>query len=371
MSCRRSTELNEVLLPDFRENLLDPLEEALLCGIVMRRYPLSLQDSPYGFRYVEMRGVRREIENKESPFIPPLKTSLHLLAFMYRGIVDHQHRRLGHGHGEPVHKFDELIGIYGFCSGETVVPAVSINHSEDIEPPFLKGWDNTVLVREDPAIRHVTFGTDMALVSEIKIYETGLPQFFKLLQQLLAILVVLRRGGSLWIFPYTSKSCANADKKFLRVPLDNFLPVDASTSAQAFSTLCRCLLMASLTACSSFFSRIRFLPRPDSVFRPSSPFSRNRFTQCMTLWCVWPARAPAAALLRPSALERTMRHLIRKQWVFPSRYPFVRDALWESDISIFVACLDIVIILCKTQQTNSVPHYVNYFLNRTYMLDIL
>ena len=58
MSCRRSTELNEVLLPDFGENLLDPLEEALLCGIVMRRYPLSLQDSPYGFRYVEMRGVR-------------------------------------------------------------------------------------------------------------------------------------------------------------------------------------------------------------------------------------------------------------------------------------------------------------------------
>ena len=359
MSCRRSTEIDEVLLSDIRENIIDPLEEALLCGIVMRRNPLSFQDSPYCFRDVEMRGVRREIEYKESPFIPSPKTCLHLLAFMYGGIVDHQHRRLGHGHGESVHKFDELIGIYGFCSGETVVAAVSVNHPEDVEPSLLQGGDNACLVREDPAIRHITFGTDMALVSEIKVYMTCLPQFFKLLQQLLTVLVVLRRGCSLWIFPYTSKSCANADKKFLSVPLDSFLPVDASTSAQAFSTLCRCFLMASLTACSSFFSRMRFLPRPDSVFKPSSPFSWNRFTQCMTLWCVCPARAPAAALLRPSALERTIRHLIRKQWVFPSRYPFVSDALCESDISIFVACLDIVLILCKTQQTNSVPHYVN------------
>lgn len=359
MSRRRSTELNEVLLPNLGENVLDSLEKALPCGIVMRRYPLSLQYSPYGLRYVELRGIRWKVEYEESPFVPFPKAFLHLFAFVYGGVVNHQHRGLGQGHGKPVHEFDELIRINGFCCSKTVVVAVTVNHTENVEPAlFLRGYD-TLLIRENPPVGHISFGADMALISEKKVNISGLPQFFKLLQQLLTVLVVLRRGFPLWRFPYTSKSCANTDKKFLSVPLQSFLPVDFSTSAQAFSTLCRCFLIASLTAASSVFCRMRFLPRPGLVFRPSSPFSRNCLTQCMTLWCVWPARAPAAALLRPSALDRTMRHLIRKQWVFPSRYPFVRDSLWESDISIFAACLDIVIILCKTQQTNSMPHYVN------------
>ena len=359
MSCRRSTELNEAYLPDFRENILDPLEEALLCGIVMMRYPLSLQDPPYGFRYVEIRGAGRKVEYEEPPFIPSLKACLHLAAFIYVGIVDQQHRGLGHAHVEAAHKLDEPAGIYRFCGCETVAAAVAVNHPEDVEPALLQGGDDTCLAREEAAIRHITLGTDMAPVSGIKVCETGLPQFFKLLPQLLTVPVVLRRGGSLWIFPYTSRSYANADKKIPGVPLDSFLPVGFSTSAHAIFTPCRCFLMASLTACPSFFSGTRFRPCPDSVFRPSSHFSGNRLTRCISPWCVFPARARAAALLMPSALGRTMWHLIRKQWVFPSRYPFVRDALWASDISIFVACLDIVSILCKTNQTNSVPHYVN------------
>lgn len=69
MLCSRSTELNEVFIPDFRENILDSQEEALLGGIVMRRYPFSPQDSPYGFCYVELRGIGRKIEYEESCFM--------------------------------------------------------------------------------------------------------------------------------------------------------------------------------------------------------------------------------------------------------------------------------------------------------------
>ena len=41
-------------------------EQSMFISIVMRLYPLTLQDSPKRFRDVEMRGVRREIEYMEA-----------------------------------------------------------------------------------------------------------------------------------------------------------------------------------------------------------------------------------------------------------------------------------------------------------------
>lgn len=355
---RRPTEIDSILTSDFRENILDSLEETLLCGIVMRRYPFPLQYSPYSLGNVEMRRIGRKIEYIEPSFIPLLEIRLYLLALMYGSIVHDQHRRSGYGHGEPIHEFNEFVGIYGFRCGKSVIIAIAVNHSEYVEPSILKRGYDAFLSRKNPAIRNISFRANMAFVSVVKIDMIEFPQFFKLVQQLLTIIVVLRRGLTLRAFPYTPKSCANADKKFRRVPGQTFLPMLFSNAALALATLCRCFAMASFTAGSSDFCRMRFLPRPESVKRPSSPFSWKRFTHDMTLWCVCPARAPASLLLLPSALAKTMRHLIRKQWDFPSRYPFVRESLWESVISIFVACLDIICFY-KTQQTNDMPHYVN------------
>ncbi len=47
MSRCRSTKFDEVFLPDFRENILEYLEEVLLCGIIMKKvtvYPPSARE---------------------------------------------------------------------------------------------------------------------------------------------------------------------------------------------------------------------------------------------------------------------------------------------------------------------------------------
>lgn len=200
MSRRRSTKLDEVLLPNLGENVLYSLEEPLLCGIIMRKYPLPLQYPPYCLRYVELRGIRGKVDYEEPAFVPFRKAFLHLPAFMHGCVVNHQHGGLGHG--EPVHEFDELIGINGFCCRKTVVVAVSVNHTENVEPTlFLRGLD-TLLIRKNPPVGYISFGADMVLISEEKVDISSFPQFFKLLQQLLAILVVLQRGLTLWIIPW-------------------------------------------------------------------------------------------------------------------------------------------------------------------------
>ena len=93
-----------------------------------------------------------------------------------------------------------------------MIAAVIVNHSPDIEPCAPGRRNGDVLTGELPAVWHVSFGTCEAPVSEIEINETFTVLLFKLLQLRLFISVELRRRCPFGRFPYTSKSCAKAEK---------------------------------------------------------------------------------------------------------------------------------------------------------------
>lgn len=315
MLSRRSTEIDRVLFANAGENVFYGGEQSMFISIVMRLYPLPLQDSPKRFRDIEMRGVRREMEYMEPPFFPSLKTALYLAALVNSGVVKDYHCLFRDTQREVVHKFDKSVGVYVLLGGKTMIYAVAVNHSEDIEPSAFVNGHAEILVFEFPCIRHISFSAYMAFITVIKVNETGFSLTFKLLQKFLLISVLLRRGCPFGRLPYTSKSCAIEDKKFLKAPSLIFFPVASSHADLALETLWRCRLMASLTASlSSLVLMIRLRPFPALFFNPAMPSDWNLLTQCMTRWYVCPALAPTAALLRPSSLPNTIRHRIRKEW---------------------------------------------------------
>lgn len=132
---------------------------------------------------------------------------------MYLGIVKHNERVLPYCKGELVKEIRYAFGRHAFGGTEAVIPTVVVNHSPDIESCVSVRGDGDILSGELPAVWHVSFGTGEAPISEIEIDKSFTILLFKLLQLLLLISVELRRGYPFGRFPYTSKSCAKADKK--------------------------------------------------------------------------------------------------------------------------------------------------------------
>ena len=162
----------------------------------------------------------------------------------------------------------------------------------------------------------------MGFISVEKVNSGVIPQLFKPLQLPKLILVELRREFPLWTFPYTSKSCANALKKHLRVSSHAVLPVAASHCALADKTLERSLSITCRMISSSSVPIIGLRPRPGLVFRPSMPSVWKRFTQLLTdTWCISNC-SPIFGELKPCAFRSTALHRIRKACEVPLRYPF-------------------------------------------------
>lgn len=168
---------------------------------------------------------------------------------------------------------------------------------------------------------HIAFRTGMALIGIVERDKTVFCLMFKFLQLLNLVLVELRRGCSPWAFPYTLISCANADKKRLKVISLASLPVVCSHAALALLTHCLSCSMARRTASSSEESMMGFLPRPERVLRPSMPSASYRFTHALTDTGLISVCTPAFAAERPSAFRRTARQRIRKQCFSPRRNP--------------------------------------------------
>lgn len=369
---RRSTEINHVSFTNVGEDVFYGGEQDVFISVEMGLYPFPLHNSPKSFSDVEVWGIGREIEYVETPVLPSLKAVLYLAALVYGGVVENHNGLFRDSEGEVFHEFDKLVGVYVFGGREAVVSIVAVYHSEDVEPAALVNRHTEILIFEFPCIRHISFGAYMTFISVIQINESRFPLTFKLLQEFLLISVLLRRGCPFGRFSYTSKSCAIKDKKFLKAPSLICFPVASSQAALALETLWRCFRMASLTASLSFLVLImRFRPFPGLFLSPAIPSDWNLLTQCITRWYVCPARAPAAALLSPSALPNTIRHRIRNEWVEPFRYPFSRAVRCSSLIFIFVACLDIIgeISICKTITFENGFHCINSLIKHTYARD--
>ena len=212
MLSRRSTEINHVLFANVGENIFYGGEQSMLISIVMWLYPFPFQYRPKSFGDIEVRGIRRKIEDVEASFLPSLKTVFNLAALVDRGFIRNDHSLLADAKREVLHKFDEPVGVYVLPGSETMIDTIAVNHPEDIESSAFIYGHTEILILEFPCIRHISFGSYMAFITVIQVNETRFPLMLKLLQKFLLISVLLRRGGSLRTFPYTSKSCAIADK---------------------------------------------------------------------------------------------------------------------------------------------------------------
>lgn len=202
---RRSTEINYILFANVGENIFYGGEQAMFISLVMWLYPFPLQYPPKSFGDIEVRGIRRKIKYMEASFLPSLNTVVYLAALVHSGVIQNDHSLLADAKREVLHKLDEPVGVYVLLGSETMIDTIAVNHSEDIESSAFIYGHTEILIFEFPFIRHISFGAYMTFISVIQVNETHLPLMFKLLQEFLLISVLLRRGGSLRTFLYTSK----------------------------------------------------------------------------------------------------------------------------------------------------------------------
>lgn len=297
------------------------IEQHVRACIVLWSYPLSFQDSPKSFGDVQMWRVWRQEEKEETSLFPYRAEFLYPLVPMHRGIVKHDKGIPADSKGKVIKEVDYLVCRHPLSSGESFILVVTGYHTEDVDSCNPLGRNEYVLSFKLPSVWHITFGTDMALIGIIKRNAPVICLTFKFLQLLNFVLVELRRGFSPWAFSYTLISCANADKKRLKVMSLASLPVACSHAAFALLTHCLSCSIARRTVSSSEESMMGFLPRPERVFKPSMPSCLYRFTHAFTDTKLISVCAPAFDAERPSAFSRTARQRIRKQCFSPKRNP--------------------------------------------------
>ena len=307
------------------------IEESVSGCVILWAYPFAFQHAPERLCEVEMRRIRRQIEKEETSTFPHWSHLLDGAASVDTCIVKHDDNvSCFRPEGQPVEKVRHHVGCYATPRGETLVAVVPGCHSEDVEPGNLLGRDEDILTTELPAVRHVAFRADVALIGIEEVYHSFFCLLFKFLQLLGLVFVELRRGLSPWAFPYTLISCASADKKRLNVDSLASLPVACCHASRALFTLWRSCSMARRTASSSEQSIIGLRPLPGLVSRPLMPSALYRPSHLFTVCCSISTLSPTLAADMPSAFSSTDRHLIRKQCFSPRRYPFSSSRLCDS-----------------------------------------
>ena len=314
-------EANLQSFSDVSQGSVGCIEKHVSTHVVLWPYPFSFQDSPECLRNVQMRGVWRKKEDEKSSLFPYRPEFLNPPVAMYCGVVKHDEGVLVYAEGKVVKETDNLVSRHPLRSGESFILVVAGYHPEDVEPCDSLRGDEHVLSFQLPPVWHISFGAGVALVGIVERYTPFICLAFKFLQLFNLILVELRRGYSPWAFPYTLISCANADKKRLKVMSLASLPVACSQAALALLTHCLSCSMARRTASSSEGSMMGFRPRPGRVLKPSMPSSLYRFTHAFTDTRLISVCAPAFADERPSAFRRTARQRMRKQCLSPKRNP--------------------------------------------------
>ena len=294
-----------------------------VCGlVVLRANPLALEDAPQRLRDVKVRRVRREVEEEKPSALPNGPHLLHGLAAVDAGVVKHDDGvPLPGPEGKPVKEIRQPVGGYAAPRSEAFVSVVPCGHAEYVESGYLLGWDVDILTLELPSVRDVALGADMALVGIVKVYLAFFSFLFKFLQLLGLVLVELRRGFSPWAFPYTLISCANADKKRLKVDSLASLPLACCHASRALFTLCLSCSIARRTASSSEQSIIGLRPLPGRVSRPLMPSFLYLLNHLATVCCSISVLSPTLAADMPSAFRSTARQRILKQCFSPWRYP--------------------------------------------------
>ena len=314
--------VDEERCTDRSQSPVSCVEKGVSGSVVLWVYPLALQHAPQRLCDVEMWRVRGKVKEKKSPAFPYGPHFLDGTAAVDAGVVKHDDGvPCPLSEGQPVEEVRQLLGGYAASRGETFVTVVAGCHAEYIEAGYLLRRDVDILSTELPAVRHIAFGADMALVGVEEVYPSFGGLLFKFLQLLGLVLVELRRGFSPWAFPYTLISCANADKKRLKVDSLASLPLDCCHASRALFTLCLSCSIARRTASSSEQFIIGLRPLPERVSRPLMPSFLYLLNHLVTVCCSISVLSPTFAADIPSAFSSTARQRILKQCFSPWRYP--------------------------------------------------
>ena len=307
--------------PYCRQRSVGCVEERISTGIVLWSNPFAFHYPPEGFDNVQMRGIGRNVEDKESSFFPDGASVSDYCVSVHACIVKYDKCLFVESKGELFEEIGDFGGINRFTCTETFEAIVTTGHSKDIEPFCSFRWYIDVFSWKLPSVRDVAFRANMGFITIEEIDLCLCIKCFKFLQLLGLILIELRRGNTPWTFSYTSISCAKADKKRLKVNSLASLPEDCCHASLAARTLCRSDSTALRTASSSEQSMMGLRPCPGRVCKPLIPSDVNRFTQPLTLCAVISVCSPTQTELKPSDLSNTARQRMRKQWLSPLRKP--------------------------------------------------
>ncbi len=340
-------EFNRHRISDSNQSPIDSVEQGILRDIILWHNPFAFQYPSQRFCNDQMRRIWKKIKKEKLTTFPKAEQFLYSFIPMYAGIIQNNKCVLLYLERELVKKVNDLICANTFGSRESFISVITIYHSEGIDSVCLLGWDIDILITKLLTIRDISFGADMAFIGKEKIDLAICFQTFKFLQLLGLVLIELWRGNSLLAFSYLLISCANADKKRLKVQALASFPVVLCQASLALLTLCLSWSIALRTTALSEKSMIGLRPRPRWVCRPLMPDSSKRFTHELTDYEIFPFVIRYRDLKYISLLRARQR--IRKQWVSPLRKPSSKDrrcasVKWRSLI------LPITLLLMKLEQ---------------------
>ena len=305
-----------------RQSSIGGIEKHVRSLVILRSYPLAFQNAPKCFCNIQLWRVGRQEKEKKSSLLPNGTEFLNLLVSMYRGVVKNDKSVHFQVERELIKETEDLVCRHLLKCCESLITVVTVNHSKYVETCHPLRRHVNILPSQLPTVRDISFSTSVTLICIKEPYASFRRLTFKFLQLLDLIFIELRRGYSPWAFSYSLISCANADKKRLKVESLASLPEACSHAALALLTLCLSCSIARRTASSSEQSMIGFRPLPERVFNPSIPSDLKRFTQAFTLTWLISVCTPAAAEDSPSAFSNTARQRMRKQCFSPKRNPF-------------------------------------------------
>lgn len=325
---------------DVRKRPVGSIEEYVSTYIVLRPYPFPLKNSPKRLGNVQMRRVWREKEDEETSLFSNRPEFLNPSVAMDGCIVKHHKGVLGDAERKIVKETDNPVCRHWLCGGEPFILVVTGYYPEDVEPCDPLGRNEHVLPSQLPPVWHIAFRTGMALIGLVERDEAVFCLMFKFLQLLNLVLVELRRGCSPWAFPYTLISCANADKKRLKVislaslpcclfpcspGLAHALPVllDGTTDGFLVRRVHNGLSAAPRTCFETVYA-ICCVPL-------------HRFTDTLTDTGLISVCTPAFAAERPSAFKRTARNAYGSNASRPSEIlSRVRDVAFRLTLTLLV-----------------------------------
>ena len=314
-------EINRDSFANICQRSVYSIEKCVFRNIVLRSDPFALEYSPKDFGNVQLRRIWGKIEKVQSTFFPKVAQLLYFPVSVNRGIVKNNECIFFNLEREPIQKVNNFVSIDAFSGAEPVVSVIAVYHSEEVESVGLQGRDIDIFVTKLPPVGNIPFGTDVTLIGKVQIDLTASFQLFKFLQLLGLILIKLRRGNFPWAFSYSLISCANTDKKRLKVQSLASFPVAFCQFSLALLTLCLSCSIALRTAASSEKFMIGLRPRPERVCNPLIPNCSKRFTHELTDICDISVCSPISWLERPFDFKSTARQRIRKQWEQPLRKP--------------------------------------------------